>query len=216
MDRDQKATAIEEVATQIRDAQAVFAIDYRGLSVGQAADLRTRLLDADATLRVVKNRLTERSADQAGAESLKALLTGPTALTFVRGDVAVAAKALSTFRRESQLLEFKGGTLAGEELTIDQIESIARLPARDVLRGQFIGVLASPISGLARGLSSLVSGIAIQLRQIQEQGLVGGGEAPQAEQPAPEVEQAAPVAEEPAPDVEQEPDTTSEQETEED
>jgi large subunit ribosomal protein L10 len=137
-------------------------------------DLRTSLTEADATFTVAKNTLTERAADKAGAERLKPLLEGPTALTFVNGDVAVAAKALATFRRQNNVLEFKGGQLGDEVLSVDQIESIARLPARDVLFGQFVGVVASPITGVVRGLSALISGLAIQLGAIAEQGLVGG------------------------------------------
>ena len=96
MNREQKAAAIAEIAAQIKESEAVFAVDFRGISVPQAADVRTRLRDADATFRVVKNTLTERAADEAGAEALKPLLEGPTALTFVRGDAAMAAKAIAT------------------------------------------------------------------------------------------------------------------------
>ena len=191
MNRDQKAAVIEEVATQIRESDAVFAVDYRGISVPQAAELRQRLGEAEATLRVVKNTLTERAADQAGAESLKELLEGPTALTFVRGDAALAAKAIATFRRGRPLLEFKGGTMDGAPLSTDQVEAIARLPARDVLSGQLVGVLASPVTGLVRGLNQLIQGLAMQLGQIAEQGLVSG------EAPAPS-DAAVPEAEAPA------------------
>ena len=182
MNRDQKAAVIDKLAGQLESAEAVFAIDYRGLSVKQAVDLRTSLTEADATFTVAKNTLTERAADKAGAELIKPLLEGPTALTFVNGDVAVAAKALATFRRQNNVLAFKGGQLAGEALSIEQIESIAKLPARDVLYGQFVGVVASPITGLVRGLNALISGLAIQLGAIAEQGLVGGD----APAPAPE------------------------------
>src|SRR3954467_13168204 len=118
MNRDQKAAVIEDVAAQIKEAHAIFAVDYRGLSVKQAADLRGRLIEIDANLRVVKNTLTERELDQAGVEPLKALLAGPTAFTFVKGDPVLAAKVLATFRRESQLPQFKGGWMDGRELTI--------------------------------------------------------------------------------------------------
>lgn len=184
MNRDQKAAVIDRLAGQLESAAAVFAVDYRGLSVKQAVDLRTSLTEADATFTVAKNTLTERAADKAGAEQIKPLLEGPTALTFVNGDVAVAAKALATFRRLNNVLEFKGGQLGGETLTVDQIESIARLPARDVLFGQFVGVVASPITGVVRGLNALISGLAIQLGAIAEQGLVAG-EPPAAEAEAP-------------------------------
>jgi large subunit ribosomal protein L10 len=174
LNRDQKAAVVDQVAGEIQSAGAVFAVDYRGMSVSQAAELRRRLRDADAGLRVVKNTLTERAADKAGAESLKELLQGPTALTFVRGDVALAAKAISTFRRENDLPQFKGGTMNGETLSVEQIESIARLPSREVLNAQFVGVLASPITGLVRGLGALIGGLAVQLGAIRDQGLVGG------------------------------------------
>jgi large subunit ribosomal protein L10 len=185
VNRDQKAAVIDSIAGQLEAADAVFAIDYRGLSVKQAVDLRSSLTAADATFQVAKNTLTERAADKAGADLLKPLLEGPTALTFVHGDVAVAAKALATFRRQNGVLEFKGGQLGGEALSVEQIESIARLPARDVLFGQFVGVVASPITGLVRGLNALIAGLAIQLGAIAEQGLVGGGAAPEAEAEAP-------------------------------
>jgi large subunit ribosomal protein L10 len=186
MNRDQKAAAVEEVATQIKESEAVFAVDYRGISVPQAAELRAKLNDAGARFRVVKNTLTQLSADKAGAESLKELLEGPTAFTFVAadGDVALAAKALAQFRRETELLEFKGGVMGGEVLTVEQIGALSRLPARDLLHGQLVAMIASPITGLVRGLNALIAGLAIQLQQIAEQGLVGGGaeEAPPAEE----------------------------------
>jgi large subunit ribosomal protein L10 len=207
MNRDQKAAAVEEVATQIQESEAVFAVDYRGISVPQAADLRTKLNDAGARFRVVKNTLTQLSADKAGAESLKELLEGPTAFTFVAadgGDVALAAKALAQFRRETDLLAFKGGVMGGEVITADQITALSRLPAREVLHQQLVAMVASPITGLVRGLNALIAGLAIQLQQIAEQGLVGGdAEAPAAaEEAEPAAEEAAaPEAEAPAEDA---------------
>jgi large subunit ribosomal protein L10 len=183
MNREQKAAAIEEVAGQIQESEAVFAVDYRGISVPQAAELRTRLTEAGARFRVVKNTLTERAADQAGADPLKEVLEGPTAFTFVLadgGDVALAAKALATFRREHDVLAFKGGVMGGDAITPEQLEALSRLPARDVLHGQLVGMIASPITGLVRGLNALISGLAIQLGQIRDQGLVGGGAAEEA------------------------------------
>jgi large subunit ribosomal protein L10 len=211
LNREQKAAVIERVATEIQESGAIFAVDYRGLSVKQSVELRTALRDAEASFQVVKNTLTQRAADQAGAESLKPLLVGPTAFTFVRGDVALAAKALARFRRETGLLEWKGGQMDGEPLTPDEIESIARLPAREQLHAQLVGVVASPITGLVRGLASLISGLAIQLEQIREQGLVGGGEEPAAES-TPPAEAEAPAAEEaPATEAEEAPATEAEE-----
>ena len=174
MNREEKTAVIEDIAGQIGDAQAIFAIDYRGISVPQAAELRTKLRDADASFRVVKNRLSKLAADKAGRDELKELLEGPTALTFVKGDTATAAKAIVTFDREHDVLTFKGGFMDGLALDEDQFKSIARLPSRDVLNGQLAGVVASPITGVVRGLNALISGLAIQLGAIAEQGLVSG------------------------------------------
>ena len=218
MNREQKAAVVAEIADSIKGAEAVFAVDFRGISVPQAAELRTRLREADAVFRVVKNSLTERAADQAGAETLKALLEGPTALTFVHGDAALAAKALQTFRRETDRLEFKGGLLGAETVDAEQILAIARLPARDVLYGQLVGLAASPITGLVRGLDALIAGLAIQLGQIaekKESGEIPAGEPPagmaEAETPAAEVPTDAPAAEAEASDT-----TTDSTETPED
>ncbi len=199
MDRTQKAAVIDEVAQQIQEAEAIYAVDYRGASVPQAAELRARLHEADATFRVVKNTLTERAADQAGAEGLKAYLDGPTALTFVRGDAAAAAKALADFRRASGLLEFKGGWMNSEALSPEQMDAIARLPTREVLYGRLVGMVASPLTGLASALNGLIGGLARQLSQIAEQGLVGGDAPAPAAEAAPAAEE-APPAEEAAPE----------------
>ena len=213
MNRDQKAAVIEEVAGQIQEADAVFAVDYRGISVPQAAELRTKLRDADASFRVVKNTLTERAAEQAGADGLKELLEGPTAMTFVRGDAAAAAKALRDFRRATQLLEFKGGWMNGAALSPDEIDAIAQLPSREVLYGRLVGMVASPLTGLAAAMGGLIGGLARQLQAIADQGLVGGdapapaAEAtPAADAEAPAEAEEAPAEEAPAAEAE---DTTS-------
>ncbi len=188
MNREQKAQVIEEVAGQINESEAVFAVDYRGISVPQAAELRTKLRDADATFRVIKNTLSERAADQVGAEGLKELLQGPTAMTFVRGDAAAAAKALRDFRRGTgnTLLEFKGGWMNGAPLTPEDVDAIAQLPSRDVLIGRLVGLIASPLSGLATALNNLPAGLARQLQAIADQGLIGGTAAPAEAAPAAE------------------------------
>jgi large subunit ribosomal protein L10 len=191
MNRDEKATAIEEIAADIKASEAIFAVDYRGISVPQAAELRAKLREADASFRIVKNRLTKIAADKAGeGERLNALLQGPTALTFVRGDTAQAAKAISSFNKEHDVLTFKGGFMDGIDVDEDRFKAIARLPAREVLYGQFAGIVASPLTGLVRGLGSMIQGLALQLGQIAEQGLVTG-EAPAETAPAEEPAEAA-------------------------
>jgi large subunit ribosomal protein L10 len=195
MNRDQKAQVVEEIAGQLQSAEAVFAVDYRGISVAQVAELRGKLIDVGAVFRVVKNSLTERAADQAGVEQLKELLDGPTALTVVTGDPALAAKALNDTARALQLLDFKGGLMNGNVLSADEIRSLARLPSREVLHAQLVGTIAAPLSGLVRTLNGLIAGLAIQLQQVADQGLVSG-EAPAAEaetvtEPEPEAAEAA-------------------------
>ena len=196
MNRDQKAAVIEEIAVQIQESEAVFAVDYRGITVVQAAELRGKLREADATLRVVKNTLTERAADNAGAAGLKPLLVGPTALTFARGDAASAAKAVADYARATNLLPFKGGVMGGHPLAAEQVVAIARLPSRDVLNAQFVNIVASPLTGLVTSLSNLISGLARQLSQVAEKmesGEIASAAAPAAA-PAPEPEAAAPEA----------------------
>src|ERR687886_2141463 len=147
MNKEQKKQRVEEVAAQIEGAEAVFAVDYRGISVPQAAELRQKLNDAGARFRVVKNTLTLLAADKAGADGLKELLEGPTAMTFVRGDAAAAAKALRDFRRSTgnQLLEFKGGWMNGAPLSAADVDAIAQLPSREQLEARLVGMVAAPL-----------------------------------------------------------------------
>jgi large subunit ribosomal protein L10 len=229
MNKEQKSAVGDEIAEQISSAEAIFAIDYRGISVSQVAELRAKLRDADARFRIVKNSLSERAADKAGIEELKPMLVGPTALTLVHGDAATAAKALNEAARALNVLEFKGGLLNGTALTADDVRSIARLPAREVLHAQLVGTIAAPLTGLVRGLNALIAGLAIQLQAIADQGLVSGEapaadaqtappepEAPAAEPepPAAEPEAEAPAAEPEAavePETEPEPEPAAEQ-----
>src|SRR5947208_5668311 len=203
MNREQKAAAIAEIAANIDEAQAIFAVDYRGISVVQIAELRAKLRDADATFKVVKNSLTERAADDAGTEALKGYLEGPTALTFVRGDAATAAKAIADYARATQLLPFKGGLMDGNVVDVEQIRALSRLPSREVLYGQLVGVVASPISGVVRSLSALIGGLASALGQVRDK--KQSGEIPAGEPPASAAAAAedAPAAEEPEPAEEQ-------------
>ena len=110
---------------------------------------------------------------------------------FVKGDAASAAKALADFRRASGLLEFKGGWMNGDTLSADQIDAIAKLPSRDVLYGRLVGMVASPLTGLASAMGGLIGGLARQLQLMADQGLVGGD----APAPAPAAEAEAPAAE---------------------
>jgi large subunit ribosomal protein L10 len=209
MNREEKSATIQEIAAQIEGAEAIFAVDYRGISVPQAAELRTKLRETDSSFRVVKNRLTKLAATQVGEDRLADLLVGPTALTFVRGDTAAAAKAITTFNKQHQVLTFKGGLMG--EVVLDEagFTAIAKLPTREVLIGQFAGIVASPLTGIVRGLNALIQGLATQLGQIAEKGLVTG-EAPAAAPEAPaEAEDSAPTTEETVPEESQDSEDTS-------
>jgi large subunit ribosomal protein L10 len=211
MDKDQKTAVVEELTEELKGSEAVFAIDYRGISVPQAAELRAGLRDADTRFRIVKNRLTLRAADAAGTDEIKEHLSGPTALALVRGDVALAAKTIRRLGDEWELLTYKGGLMEGEVLDPDSFVAIAKLPGRDQLNAQFAGIVASPLTGLVRGLGSMVQGLALQLQSIADQGLVSGEE-PASEQdsassdtPAGEAEDAAADAGDPDPEPEESP-----------
>jgi large subunit ribosomal protein L10 len=192
MNREEKSATIQEIAAQIEGAEAIFAVDYRGISVPQAAELRGKLRETDSSFRIVKNRLTKLAATQVGEGRLAELLVGPTALTFVRGDTAAAAKAITTFNKTHDVLTYKGGYMGETTLDDAGFQSIAKLPTREVLIGQFAGVVASPITGIVRGLNALIQGLATQLGQIADKGLVTG-EAPAAAPEAPAAEEAAPA-----------------------
>ncbi|MBK5230921.1 MAG: 50S ribosomal protein L10 [Thermoleophilia bacterium] len=198
MNRDQKAAFIDNVAERVEGANAIFAVDYRGISVPQVAELRAKLGEADASFQVVKNTLTLRALDKAdsagkpGVTDLKEFLEGPTAFTYVTGDVALAVKAIANFTKEYELLTYKGGIMDGQVITTEQFTALTKLPSRDVLNGQLVGMLAAPITGVVRTLNALISGLAIQLGQIAEQGLVGNAAKPAADAP-----EAKPVADAP-------------------
>lgn len=203
MNREQKTAAIAEIVGNINESEAVLVVDYRGLTVTQASELRNALRDTDATLVVAKNTLTGRAIAEIGesAEPLRDFLAGPTALTYVKGDVAAAAKAITTFAKDNgDLPAFKGGVLDGKQLSPDEIQAIAKLPSRQALYGQLVGLVASPISGLARSLGGLLGGLAIALGEVnakKESGEIasGGGDSKSSDAPA----ASAPTEEAPAP-----------------
>jgi len=207
MNKEQKAQAVEEIASGLTEAEAIFAIDYRGISVPQAKELRVKLAESDAAFKVVKNRLAKRAVEQTGTEGLDGLLEGPTALTLIKGDPVTAAKTISTFSREHAVLVFKGGIMDGAPLEPDQFVAIARLPGRDVLYGQLVGMTASPLTGLVAGLANMISGLGRQLAQMADQGLVTG-EPPPVEEPAAAAEE--PPAAEEAPATEEAPSSEEE------
>ena len=194
MNRAEKEAEVDSIGAELKASEAIFAIDYRGISVTQAAELRGKLREADASFKIVKNRLTKLATEKTGTAGLDDVLEGPTALTFVKGDTAQAAKAITTFNKEHDVLTYKGGLMGEALLDEQQFTAIAKLPTRDALNAQLAGIVASPIVTLTRGLGSMISGLAIQLQQVADKGLVSGEAPEKSEAPAKE----APAAEEEA------------------
>jgi len=146
-DKEQVVTALTE---RLKAAETVLVADYRGLTMPQIDALRTRLIESGARFSVVKNTLTRRAAEAAGAEALLALLEGPSAIAFIEsgGDMLAAAKALADSARETKVLVIRGGVIQGRTASAAEVESLATLPPLDVLRGQVLGAIIAPLSSL--------------------------------------------------------------------
>jgi large subunit ribosomal protein L10 len=203
MKKEQKEQVVDELTARLKAADTLLVADYRGLTMPQIDDLRTRLIASGAKFTVTKNTLTRRAAEAAGADALLTLLEGPTAIAFLEadGDMVAAAKALADSARETKVLEIRGGVMSGRAMTAAEVESLATLPPADVLRGQVLGAIVAPLSAFAAllnaPLQNLVGLIDARIEQL------GGDEAPATEEapaveetPEPEVE--ATAEEEPA------------------
>ena len=200
MQKAEKERVIEELSERLRSADALLVADYRGLTNSQLAGLRVELLKHGAKLTVVKNTLTRRAAEAAGADALLAMLDGPTAIAFVEaeGNPVAVAKALSDAAKDTKILALRGGVLSGNPISGAEIESLAKLPPIDVLKAQLVGVIVAPLSQLAAVLNAplqnLVGLIDARVTQLGE-----SGEAPVA---AEAVVEGAPIeAEAPAEDA---------------
>jgi large subunit ribosomal protein L10 len=212
VDKEQKQRQVEELAERLRGADSLIVADYRGLTMPQIDELRTKLLEQGARFTVVKNTLTRRAAEEAGADALLALLDGPTAIAFLEseGDPVAVAKALQDAARDTQVLAVRGGVLQGRSITSEDVAELAKLPPLDVLRGQVLGAVTAPLTAIVglftAPLQDLVGLIDARIEQLQAQ---GDSSEPQAEagSPQPEAESStgepeAPVS--PAPEPEQE------------
>jgi large subunit ribosomal protein L10 len=176
--RSDKEQIVSELAEQLGSTDTLIVADYRGLTNKQLEALRDELIRHGARFRIVKNTLTRRAAELAGAESLLVMLEGPTAIAFIEsgGDPAAVAKALATTARETNVLALRGGVLEGKTLTGEEIDMLARLPSTDVLRGQLLGAVVAPLTQLVALLEAplrdLRGLIEARIEQLQEQGQV--------------------------------------------
>jgi large subunit ribosomal protein L10 len=148
--KEHKQSVVEELTARLKAADTLLIADYRGLTMPQIDALRSRLIESGARFTVVKNTLTRRAAEAAGADALLALLEGPTAIAFLEadGDMLAAAKALSDMAKESKILAIRGGVMEGRVLSAEEVESLASLPPVDVLRGQVLGAIVGPVNAL--------------------------------------------------------------------
>jgi large subunit ribosomal protein L10 len=204
MHRSEKERVVEELTERLRTTQTLIVADYRGLKMPEIDALRTELLKHGARFSVVKNTLTRRAAEAAGADALLALLEGPSAIAFLEadGDPVAVAKALGETAKTTRVLALRGGLLEGTAITAEDVESLAKLPPADVLRAQLAGAIVAPLATVVgifnAPLRNLVGVIDARIRQLEEQGPAQAAEPAAAAEPAQaEAEPEAAAAEEP-------------------
>src|SRR4051795_4805215 len=223
MKRDQKQQVVEELTARLKAAETLLVADYRGLTMPQIDELRSRLLESGARFTVVKNTLTRRAAEAAGTEALLTLLDGPSAIAFLEadGDMVAAAKALADSARETNVLEIRGGIMQGRTVTAAEVETLAKLPPADVLRGQgrgarggdppaklppadvlrgqVLGAIVGPLTALAGLLNAPLQNLVglIDARIEPLGGEVAEAVEPEAAEPEAAEPEAAPAEEEP-------------------
>jgi len=174
--RQDKEQIVKELADRLKSSQNLLVADYRGLTMPEIDELRTKLLESGARFSVVKNTLTRRAAEEAGVKELLDLIDGPTAIAFIDadGDPAAAAKILNDTARAHDVLVIRGGLLDGDTVTDVEVKRLATLPPADVVRAQLAGAVAGPLTtvvGLFTApLRDLVNVIDARITQLQEQG----------------------------------------------
>src|SRR5256886_9038075 len=198
--RQDKERIVSELAERMKSSQNLLVADYRGLTMPEIDELRTKLLESGARFSVVKNTLTRRAAEEAGVKDLLDLIDGPTAIAFIdaEGDPAAAAKILNDTARAHDVLVIRGGLLEGDTVSDVEVKRLATLPPTDVLRAQLASAVAAPLTTIVglftAPLRDLVNVLDARIKQLEEQ-------AEAAPEPEPEAEAAAeePKAEAEAP-----------------
>lgn len=217
MQKSDKERVVAELTERLRTSETLIVADYRGLTNSEIEGLRSKLIEHGARFAVVKNTLTRRAAEAAGADALLALLDGPTAIAFVEseGDPVAVAKALRDAATSTKVLAIRGGVLEGSSMSADEVESLALLPPAEVLRAQLVGAIVSPLTTvlglLSAPLRDLVGLIDARIAQLEEQGDTSGAAAAAAEEQQAEAQPEAEGAPEAA--AEPEPETAPEAET---
>jgi large subunit ribosomal protein L10 len=202
--KEDKERVVAELTERLRTTETLLVADYRGLTMPQIDELRSKLIDHGARFSVVKNTLTRRAAEAAGSDTLLALLEGPTAIAFLEsdGDPVAVAKALVDAARETRVLEVRGGLLEGRPIEASEIDALAKLPPLDALRSQVLAAVIGPVTGIVAlftaPLQDLYGLIDARIEQLEAQGDTSGAQAsgsePQSDQSAEEPAEAEPEA----------------------
>jgi large subunit ribosomal protein L10 len=212
--KEDKERLVAELTERLRTTDTLVVADYRGLTMPQIDALRTKLLEHGARFAVVKNTLTRRAAELAGADALLALLEGPTAIAFLEseGDPVAVAKVLVDAARDTRVLAVRGGMLEGRPVDPDEIESLGKLPPVDILRGQVLGAVTAPLTGIlalfTAPLQDMYGLLDARIEQLQAQGDTSGAAA---EADAQTAESQAEEATEPEPEPDPEAQTEEEE-----
>jgi large subunit ribosomal protein L10 len=202
--RQDKERIVGELAERLKSSPNILVADYRGLSMPEIDELRTKLLETGARFSVVKNTLTRLAAEQAGVQALLELIDGPTAIAFIDadGDLAAAAKILNDTARMHDVLVIRGGLLEGDTVGDAEIKRLATLPPADVLRAQLAGAVAAPLTTIVglftAPLRDLVNVLDARIKQLEEQGETVPEPEAEAEPEEPQAEADAPAEEEPS------------------
>ena len=205
MKKEDKEKVVSELTERLKASETLLVADYRGLTMPQIDALRSRLIESGASFTVVKNTLTRRAAEAAGADALLTLLEGPSAIAFLEadGDMVAAAKALADMARESRVLEIRGGVLQGRTMSAGEVEALATLPPLDILRGQVLAAIIAPVTAFAAlvnaPLQNLVGLIDARIDQLGGEDAVPAPAAEEKETPEAAVEEPAAEGDEPTP-----------------
>jgi large subunit ribosomal protein L10 len=166
--RSEKVAVVSEVREKLAASDAAIVTEYRGMTVAALAQLRRELRKSGAEYKVYKNTLARFAAREAGYEGLESMLVGPSAIVFVKGDAAAAAKALRDHAATNPLLVLKGGVIGGKTVDAVQLKALADLPSREVLLSMFAGALKAPLSKTANLLQAPMRRAAYGIKALIE------------------------------------------------
>ncbi|HOO39499.1 MAG TPA: 50S ribosomal protein L10 [Deltaproteobacteria bacterium] len=173
MRKDEKKELVTQLHEDLGESQAVFVTDYIGLNVEKITKLRKSIKGAGGTFKVVKNTLLRRAAKDTSADVVNDLFIGPTAIAMVKGDPLGVAKALVDFAKDNEALEIQGGILGTQVLDLDRIQSLAKMPSKEVLLAKMLGSLNAPITNFVGVLAAMPRQLLYVLKAIENQKMQG-------------------------------------------